>query len=47
MTLTDNTPGLGLTELPDPDGTVLVVGDAGLIGSYAARQYARLGWPVT
>lgn len=46
MNLTDNTPGLGLTELPDPDGTVLVVGDAGLIGSYAARQYARLGWPV-
>ncbi len=46
MTLSDHTPGLGLTELPAADGTVLVVGDAGLIGSYAARQYARLGWPV-
>lgn len=46
MNLSEGTPGLGLTELPDPDGTVLVVGDGGLIGSYAARQYARLGWPV-
>ncbi|MCS5478083.1 SDR family oxidoreductase [Corynebacterium sp. YIM 101645] len=46
MTLTENTPGLGLTELPAPDGTVLVVGDGGLIGSYAARQYSQLGWPV-
>lgn len=46
MKLSENTPGLGLTELPGPGGTVLVVGDGGLIGSYAARQYAQLGWPV-
>lgn len=38
--------GLDLTELPSPDGTVLVAGDGGLIGSYAAREYTRLGWPV-
>ncbi|WP_018296347.1 SDR family oxidoreductase [Corynebacterium lubricantis] len=44
--MTETTPGLGLTELPEPNGTVLVVGDAGLIGSYAARQYSQLGWEV-
>jgi nucleoside-diphosphate-sugar epimerase len=38
--------GLNLTELPAPNGSVLVAGDAGLIGSYAAREYAKLGWPV-
>ncbi|MGD6978697.1 MULTISPECIES: SDR family oxidoreductase [Citricoccus] len=40
------TPGLDLTELPTGGGTVLVAGDGGLIGSYAAREYARLGWDV-
>lgn len=37
------TPGLGLTDLPANGGTVLVAGDGGLIGSHAAREYARLG----
>ncbi|BAU97158.1 NAD-dependent epimerase/dehydratase [Corynebacterium suranareeae] len=46
MNISENTPGLGLTELPQPAGQVLVVGDGGLIGSYAARQYAQAGWPV-
>lgn len=46
LTSTSSTPGLGLTELPSPGGTVLVVGDAGLIGSYAAQQYSQLGWTV-
>lgn len=41
-----NTRGLALTALPDPGGSVLVAGDAGLIGSYAAREYVRAGWPV-
>lgn len=41
-----NTSGLDLTSMPEPDGTVLVAGDAGLIGSYAARQYHDLGWEV-
>lgn len=45
-TLTGSTPGLDLTELPAGGGTVLVAGDAGLIGSYAAREYSRLGWTV-
>ncbi|WP_240645838.1 NAD-dependent epimerase/dehydratase family protein [Georgenia sp. SYP-B2076] len=39
-------PGLDLTPMPRNGGTVLVAGDAGLIGSYAARQYAELGWTV-
>ena len=39
-------PGLDLTPLPERGGTVLVAGDGGLIGSYAAREYARLGWTV-
>lgn len=46
MNTTEHTPGLGLSELPEPAGSVLVVGDGGLIGSNAARQYVRAGWPV-
>lgn len=41
-----STPGLNLTPMPESAGTVLVAGDAGLIGSYAARQYHELGWEV-
>lgn len=41
-----HTPGLDLTAMPTNGGTVLVAGDGGLIGSYAAREYARLGWDV-
>lgn len=40
------TPGLDLTPLPTTGGTVLVAGDGGLIGSYAAREYHRQGWTV-
>ena len=40
------TPGLDLTTLPAGGGTVLIAGDGGLIGSYAARAYADLGWTV-
>ncbi|MEE2060369.1 SDR family oxidoreductase [Rhodococcus artemisiae] len=40
------TPGLNLTDLPTNGGTVLVAGDGGLIGSYAAREYSNLGWTV-
>ena len=40
------TPGLDLTPMPASTGTVLVAGDGGLIGSYAAREYAQLGWTV-
>ncbi|MFC5672859.1 NAD-dependent epimerase/dehydratase family protein [Streptomyces incanus] len=43
---TPTTPGLGLTDLPANGDTVLVAGDGGLIGSYAAREYTRLGWTV-
>lgn len=39
-------PGLDLTPLPTAGGTVLVAGDGGLIGSYAAREYHRQGWTV-
>ncbi|MGP3732172.1 SDR family oxidoreductase [Streptomyces sp. GDS52] len=46
MPPTPTTPGLGLTDLPVNGGTVLVAGDGGLIGSYAAREYTRLGWTV-
>lgn len=38
--------GLNLTELPAQSGTVLVVGDGGLLGSYAATLYHQLGWTV-
>lgn len=38
--------GLDLTPLPEGGGTVLVAGDGGLIGSYAARAYTELGWSV-
>lgn len=38
--------GLTLTELPTETGTVLVAGDGGLIGSYAAQAYHDLGWQV-
>lgn len=38
--------GLTLTDLPTETGTVLVAGDGGLIGSYAARAYHELGWEV-
>lgn len=38
--------GLDLTPLPHEGGTVLVAGDGGLIGSYAARAYTELGWTV-
>lgn len=38
--------GLTLTELPTETGTVLVAGDGGLIGSYAAQAYHELGWEV-
>lgn len=38
--------GLQLTPMPQGTGTVLVAGDAGLIGSYVARQYQHLGWEV-
>lgn len=41
-----STPGLDLTPMPSARGTVLVAGDGGLIGSYAAREYHRLGWTV-
>lgn len=37
---------LNLTPMPQPDGVVLVAGDGGLIGSYAARKYHELGWEV-
>lgn len=40
------TPGLDLTAMPTETGTVLVAGDGGLIGSYAARLYSELGWTV-
>lgn len=46
MYFSDNASGLALTNLPAQQGSVLVVGDAGLIGSYAARQYVQAGWPV-
>ena len=45
-TITGTTTGLDLTALPAEGGTVLVAGDGGLIGSYAAREYHRLGWRV-
>lgn len=32
--------------MPSEPGTVLVAGDGGLIGSYAARAYTDLGWTV-
>lgn len=38
--------GLTLTDLPAETGTVLIAGDGGLIGSYAARAYHDLGWEV-
>lgn len=38
--------GLTLTDLPTDPGTVLVAGDGGLIGSYAAKAYHQLGWEV-
>ncbi|QGU08313.1 NAD dependent epimerase/dehydratase family protein [Corynebacterium occultum] len=38
--------GLTLTDLPTGTGTVLVAGDGGLIGSYAAQAYHDLGWEV-
>lgn len=41
--------GLTLTDLPattGATGTVLIAGDGGLIGSYAARAYLDLGWEV-
>lgn len=41
-----DTHGLDLTAMPIPNGKVLVAGDAGLIGSYAARAYHELGWEV-
>ncbi|MDR7328986.1 SDR family oxidoreductase [Corynebacterium guangdongense] len=41
-----NIDGLNLTEMSEPDGVVLVAGDGGLIGSYAAREYHSLGWEV-
>lgn len=41
-----NTAGLNLTPMPEPNGVVLVAGDGGLIGSYAARTYHELGWEV-
>jgi nucleoside-diphosphate-sugar epimerase len=41
-----STPGLDLTPLPADGGTVLIAGDGGLIGSYAARAYTELGWTV-
>lgn len=44
--MSSTTLGLGLTELPAAGGTVLVAGDGGLIGSYAARRYSELGWEV-
>lgn len=41
-----STPGLDLTTMPTETGTVLVAGDGGLIGSYAAHAYHDLGWQV-
>ena len=41
-----STVGLDLTTLPTEVGTVLVAGDGGLLGSYAATQYHNLGWTV-
>lgn len=41
-----NSAGLNLTDMPEPNGVVLVAGDGGLIGSYAARTYHELGWEV-
>lgn len=38
--------GLTLTTLPTETSTVLVAGDGGLIGSYAAKAYHDLGWEV-
>lgn len=41
--------GLNLTALPSADSTdsaILVAGDGGLIGSYVAREYHRLGFEV-
>lgn len=38
--------GLNLTELPAQSGTVLVAGDGGLLGSYAATLYHQLGCTV-
>lgn len=35
-----------MTELPAQSGTVLVAGDGGLLGSYAATLYHQLGWTV-
>lgn len=46
LSLPNNLTGLDLTDLPRNGGTVLVAGDGGLIGSYAAREYANLGWTV-
>ena len=42
----NNIDGLNLTDMPEPNGVVLVAGDGGLIGSYAAREYHKLGWEV-
>lgn len=44
--MSDNAAGLKLTTLPTRTGTVLVAGDGGLIGSYAAQAYHDLGWDV-
>lgn len=40
------TTGLDLTPMPTDTGTVLVAGDGGLLGSYAAALYHQLGWNV-
>lgn len=42
----NNKRGLDLTVLPRNGGKVLIAGDGGLIGSYSAREYSRLGWEV-
>ena len=42
----NNSAGLNFTDMPELNGVVLVAGDGGLIGSYAARRYHELGWEV-